>query len=127
MPQLTISAAAKAAGVDRSTIQRKIKDGIISVTLDAAGNRRIDTEELLRVFGELKTDDAAPTAAMPQDAASCSTLILTLQRELEAAKGRETLLLNLLAKEQDARRDLEQRMLPPGSGKGFWARLFGRG
>ena len=145
MPQLTISAAARAAGVDRSTLQRKIKTGAISTVLDEAGNRRIEVAELLRVFGPLKTDGttpaaphAAPSAVMPQDAAPCGTpetaasgtLVEVLRRELEAAKDREAMLLNLLAKEQDARRELEQRMLPPGTGhaprKGFWSRLFGQ-
>jgi choline dehydrogenase-like flavoprotein len=67
--KLNISQAAKAAGVDRSTIQRKIKSGNLSATLDTVGNKLIDPAELERVFGEIAAPDAAPqNEAMPQHA-----------------------------------------------------------
>lgn len=44
--QLTVTEAAKAAGVSRTTIYEKIKDGELSRV-----NGKIDTAELLRVFG----------------------------------------------------------------------------
>ena len=39
--KLNISQAAKSAGVDRSTIQRKIKSGKLSATVDMEGNKLI--------------------------------------------------------------------------------------
>ena len=54
MAILGISAAARAAGVNRSTLQRAIKTGRLSATIDAAGERGIDLAELLRVFGPLR-------------------------------------------------------------------------
>jgi hypothetical protein len=53
MSQLNITSAAKAAGISRNTLYKKIKKGVISVTQDRQGNRVIDTGELIRVFGEL--------------------------------------------------------------------------
>jgi hypothetical protein len=54
MSQLNITSAAKAAGISRNTLYKKIKKGVISVTQDRQGNRVIDTGELIRVFGELE-------------------------------------------------------------------------
>ena len=54
MSQLNMTKAAKAAGISRNTLYKKVKKGVISVTQDRDGNRVIDTGELLRVFGELK-------------------------------------------------------------------------
>jgi len=51
---LSISEAAKAAGVARSTIYEKIKEGELTRSAD----KKIDTADLLRVFGELKNDSA---------------------------------------------------------------------
>ena len=70
MALLTISAAARAAGKDRGTIKRYIKQGMLSVTTDVAGNTRIDTSELMRVFGELA---ACGDAAMQQETPSYTT------------------------------------------------------
>ncbi len=60
MAILNYSAAARAAGVARSTIQRHIKSGKLSATTRADGARGIDTAELLRVFGELHGSGEPP-------------------------------------------------------------------
>jgi len=169
MAQLSISAAARAAGKDRGTIQRYIKNGKLSVSKDAAGNTIIETSELLRVFGAL-TGSGSRAAAVQHVAAPAenssvqhvleATLEL-LKQQLNASQEREARLLVMLEQEQQSRRDLEQRLLPPGSsagsndpgeetdapvgaetaataevserddgregGKGFLAKLFGRG
>jgi hypothetical protein len=68
--KLNISRAAKVAGVDRSIIQRKIKSGKLSATVDMEGNKLIDPVELERVFGEIAAPDRVrQRAAMPQHAA----------------------------------------------------------
>ena len=46
MTTFSISAAARAAGVSRTTLQRAIKLGRLSTTIDAAGGRCIDLSEL---------------------------------------------------------------------------------
>jgi predicted site-specific integrase-resolvase len=49
MTILSISAAAQTAGIDRRTLQRAIKSGRVSATVDATGRRGVDVAELLRV------------------------------------------------------------------------------
>ncbi len=60
MAILNYSAAARAAGVARSTIQRHVKSGKLSATTRPDGGRGIDTAELLRVFGELHGSGEPP-------------------------------------------------------------------
>jgi len=142
MAQLGISAAARAVGKDRGTIHRYIKSGKLSASKDATGNPVIETSELLRVFGELKGDgskDTAATVAKPVENSSVPHIVdVTLEllkEQLKLSQEREARLLSMLEQEQEARRELERRLLPPGSDvaqgeaveakKGFFARLFG--
>lgn len=57
MALLDLTAAAKAAGISRQTLYRKMADGSVSWDVDQQGKRRIDTAELLRVFGPLHSHD----------------------------------------------------------------------
>lgn len=54
MALFNIASAARAVGISRNTLYKKIKKGVISATQDRQGNRVIDSGELIRVFGELK-------------------------------------------------------------------------
>lgn len=54
MTQLTLSAAARAAGVSRSTLHDHINTGKVSVQIDGRGRRTVDTSELLRAYGPLQ-------------------------------------------------------------------------
>jgi len=56
MTTLSITAAARAAGVSRTTIYDRINDGDLSRKPGGG----IDPAELVRVFGELKSDGAEP-------------------------------------------------------------------
>ncbi len=133
MTILSISAAAHAAGIDRRTLQRAIKSGRLSATVNAAGERGIDVAELIRVFGPLQgTPQGTPQwqdAAVSQDApgaAAGATLIETLRDQVrqgqeqlrqahdreQQAQEREARLLAMLEVEQQARRDLETKLLP---------------
>lgn len=123
MAQLSISAAARAVRKDRGTIHRYIKSGKLSMSKDAAGNSVIETSELLRVFGSLKGDgskgDIATTVAMPVESSNAqhaleATLEL-LKEQLKVSQDREARLLAMLEHEQESRRELERRILPPGS------------
>lgn len=134
MTIFTISAAAHAAGIDRRTLQRAIKSGRLSATANAAGERGIDLAELIRVFGPLREMPQelpqGQSAAMSRDApggTAGAALLETLrdqvrqaQEQLRQAYEREqqaqqekARLLALLEAEQVARRDLEQKLLPP--------------
>ena len=130
MTILSISAAALAAGLDRRTLQRAIKAGRISATVDAAGERGIDIAELIRVFGPLRvTPQSTPhlaAAAVAQDApgdAAGVALVEALrdqvrqaQEQLRQANEREARLLSLLEAEQQARRALLPAPSPVPSG-----------
>ena len=137
MTELSISAAARAAGVSRTTIQKAIKTGRLSATTNAAGNRVIDLSELLRVYGPLQpipqgvaVPTRQPTAGEGGgQVASPMALIEVLQEQLRLALEREqqtreqaredrTRLLTLLEMEQQARRDLEMKLLPAPRKKG---------
>ena len=53
MAQIGLRQAARLSGRNQSTLHRAMKAGRLSYTVDAAGQRRIDTAELDRVFGPL--------------------------------------------------------------------------
>ena len=126
MAILNQSAAARAAGVSRSTIVRFIKTGKLSATRSEAGERCVDTAELIRVFGSLKRGDSVEhTALIGQTSVSPDPLIQVLQEQLRLALEREqqsrderNRLLTMLEVEQTARRDLEQKLLAGPKKKG---------
>ena len=61
---LTVTEAAEAAGVSRSTLYRAIEAGELTRTPD----KRVDVAELVRVYGELRTPIEATVAASGTDA-----------------------------------------------------------
>ena len=143
MPLLNISEAARAVKRSRGTIHRYLKNGRLSGTADDTGNLKIDTSELFRVFGELKSSGTpcdtpltVPFEHLTVPFEHHDTVsIEMLQEQLKAAQEREksalereNRLIAMLEQEQQARRELEQRILalPEGRPKkpGFFARLF---
>jgi len=119
MATLTITDAARVTGVSRMLLYRYIKSGKLSRTPEGL----IDTTELLRAGLMLQTSDvtigvaplhdvtpvsvtpetsvtAAVTAAVTTETHTLERLIDVLQRELDAARERETLLLQMLSQMQ---------------------------
>lgn len=94
MAKVSISEAARLAGISRPTLYRKIDAGEISVERDG-DSVQIDISELLRVFGELKTPgshetaEPEPVAPPPQAPAPPSAEVLILREQLAAAAERE--------------------------------------
>ena len=124
MALLNLTAASRAAGVNRSTVARAVKSGKLSTTTNEQGERCIDTAELMRAFGPLEADargDAHHLHRHAQgDAQAQSMLVEVLQEQLRQAterelegREREARLLALLESESAARRDLELKLLPP--------------
>ena len=124
MALLNLTAAAQAAGVNRSTVARALKNGRLSATNNEMGERCIDTAELMRVFGPLKADAQANAQAnahpLPIQAIGVEALVEVLQEQLRHAtereqqgRERELRLLAMLEVEQAARRDMEQKLLLP--------------
>ena len=127
MPTFNISAAARAAGTSRASIQRAIKSGRLSATTNEQGERVIDLSELLRVFGPLKQgEQASMDASMdgeqrdtPSMAVREQVLIEVLREhlddareQLQQAQQEKARLLTMLEVEQAARHELETRLLP---------------
>lgn len=120
MALLNLTAAAQAAGVNRSTVARALKNGRLSATNNEMGERCIDTAELMRVFGPLKADAQANAHPLSMQAIGVDALVEVLQEQLRHAtereqqgRERELRLLAMLEVEQAARRDMEQKLLPP--------------
>lgn len=61
MTQVSITEAAKLANISRATFYRSyINTGVVSVIADPKGKKKVDTSELLRVFGQLHRDSETP-------------------------------------------------------------------
>lgn len=94
MAKVSISEAARLAGISRPTLYRKIDAGEISVERDG-DSVQIDISELLRVFGELKTPGSPETAEPepvtppPPAPAPPSPEVIILREQLQAATERE--------------------------------------
>ena len=95
MASVSISKAAELAGISRTSLYRTyIKQGRISVSKDSAGKKCIDTSELLRVFGKLKTNsepvavDSTNTVSLPVTPVAVDSAMLQaenafLKRQIE--------------------------------------------
>jgi hypothetical protein len=145
MALLTVTSAARAVGKNRVTIHRYLKDGRLSGIVDDKGHTKIDTSELLRVFGELKSDSNINETAQHNKSNTkqhqATPDIATLQLQLQAANERETWLKEMLEaererirqleteREREHSRELEKRLLalPEGQIKktGWFARILG--
>lgn len=64
--QMNITQASRIAGVDRTTIQRKVRQGLISSTLDAQGRPKIALSELLRLYPDIQQDNIEVSRSKPQ-------------------------------------------------------------
>ena len=119
MSLLSITEAAHAAGVSRRTIQRSIQSGRLSAATTVTGERAIDTTELLRVFGPLRHAPSDTPASMSQPVATndapddtLTVLVEVLRDQLQQAQQEKARLLAMLEAEQQARRELETKLLP---------------
>jgi AcrR family transcriptional regulator len=109
MSQLTIAAAARAAGVDRATLYRHVKAGKLSLTRDERGRRVVDVSELHRVFPPV-LQTVAPATAESADLLQAKLEAVEekcalLQQQLSAATAREQWMQQQIAA-------LQQRLLP---------------
>lgn len=83
MALLTVSAASKQWGVSRTTIYNKIKEGKLSQRSD----KKIDSAEMLRCFGEPLTEiDNKVKKSGQTGKHSLTTKVLLLEQQLEYEK-----------------------------------------
>lgn len=94
MAMISIADAARSCGKDRRTIERHLKSGVLSYTVDATGKRVIDTSELIRVYGTLKPnaasgglstdiEESTPAAADDGEKIALRAHIATLERHID--------------------------------------------
>jgi hypothetical protein len=109
MATLTIAGAARTWGVSRQTVYNKISEGVLSVTKDASDATRIDPAEMLRVFGEPKTEarqldeDGEPVSIGKGDSLRSLIEIEVLRREASEQRA-----LHLESEVSTLRRQLER-------------------
>ena len=60
MAELSLTAAAKAVGIARSTFNEHVAAGKVSVKISGQGRRTVDTSELIRVYGALRGISDSP-------------------------------------------------------------------
>ena len=130
MAILSISEASRRWRLGRSNLYRAVKSGQLNLSARPDGRRGIDTSELVRVFGEPSTgttanipplSGASPPATDPDDREQARTpfsvnllqaQVNQLTNQLEQSHEREGRLLAMLEAEQQARRELETKLLP---------------
>lgn len=74
--------AAKAAGISRTTLDRHIKEGKISVDRDGTGKTVIDVAELERVYSEVDMDNTSQNVAGEQSKTSNDNKAVHLELEI---------------------------------------------
>ena len=120
MALVSISQAAKLAGIARSQLYSQyINQGLISFSRDERGRPRIDTSELLRVFGAIslepgRTDRTPETVLIRtgQDNQNQQALIALLTEQLAEAKERERFYQHQLAELTQTIKLLEHKPEP---------------
>ena len=100
MTILNVVEAAKAVGVGKATVYRRLKDGTLTASKCMDGSKGVDTAELIRVFGELKPRPDENLMESPLRRSEITELLQrqidSLENQLQASLDRETKLLNLL-------------------------------
>lgn len=121
MALVSISKAAKLAGINRSNFYTSyLNQGKISVVRDERNRPCVDTSELLRVFGSLKSEglgiqqDTTPSYTLGQNTTDTTTdsvlypLIEQLKQQLVESKEREKQALEREQFYQQQLKDLTQ-------------------
>ena len=100
MTILNVTEAARAVGVGKATVYRRLKDGALTASKRPDGSKGVDTAELIRVFGELKpqSDENLMESLLRHSEITelLQRQIDSLESQLQASLERESKLLNLL-------------------------------
>jgi len=139
----SVTEAAKMAGVTRRTIYRYLKSGKISATVTDGDSARIETSELLRVFGSLSQpkDENVSIESQGNEPDYVTRLLCEMSRLREIVESQQHLLLedkksrerqgaewqqqSELIEQLQRERDALSQALDTERKKGFWKKLFG--
>ena len=127
MAQVSISEAARLAGISRSNFYKNyIRQGKLSVTKDHQGRPQIDIAEIIRVFGRLRDDSNPMCPEIQEDTGSeysSDTMLAALNRslmaQLEDAKEREQWYRQQIGELTNSIKLLEHQRPAP-----FWQKWF---
>ncbi len=101
---VTITKAAKLAGITRQTMSRKISDGELSKNSEG----KIDISELLRLYPDIKLDDTEGDSKASNFNATLHLDIKLLEQEIKYLK-KEVAKLEKIVVEKDAQIDMLAR------------------
>ena len=117
MTNLSITAAAKAWGMSRRTLQRRVTDGTISVTSGKGKAKYLETSEMLRVFGEPDVTSAqgahVTAPVMSQETSEIVTLLKEQNKYLKSqVEIKDGQIAELNKQLSDLRRPILPRLIP---------------
>lgn len=116
MSKLSITDAAKAAGVSRSHLYKKyINTGIISIDI-VDDKKMIDISEIIRVFGNVFINEAKTQANTPLNTDK-DKIIAVLERELAEVKQQAKEREDWLKKQIDELRQQQSNLLEDKTAK----------
>ncbi len=128
----SVSDAAKVVGKSRSTINRDIRNGKLTVQKDDKGKPFIELVELERVYDRVNIDALSEATLTKQpDTTYVDALIQSKDAEIELLKRQlDDMTHRLDASDTERRRVTEQLtgLLTDQRerGRGWWSKLFGR-
>lgn len=126
MAKLTLSEAAREWGITRQTLRNREKKGDLTVDRSDKKAPKIDTSEMMRVFGEAgqkaakaeNSNQHLPQADQSELVDALRDQIASLERQLERANENESQLIQTLNSQTRLLSDLRE-------GRSVWDRLFG--
>lgn len=124
MAQVSISEAARLAGISRSNFYKNyIRQGKLSVTRDHQDRPQVDTAEVLRVFGRLQDDSNLVSEEIqnvtPKENTEGNPYVQVLLKQLDEAKEREQWYRQQIGELTSTIKLLEHQRPAP-----FWQRWF---
>ena len=115
--KVTITKAAKMAGVSRNTIYNDIDSGVLSFTSNARNKKLIDVSELARVYENVEFEDEQPKNKASQSVEKRTETLKQLSKQdisaqvlQERLKASEKSLENLTEERERERQNYENRL-----------------
>lgn len=111
MAQVSISEAARLTGKSRKTLHTYISNGKLTKVTDAKGKPKIDTSELIRVFGELSKPKETVTSQCNLSQEVTPEAVTINSAEIDHLKQEVAFLRELLAEKDKRNEDLKHALL----------------
>lgn len=111
MAQVSISEAARLTGKSRKTLHTYISNGKLTKVTDAQGKPKIDTSELIRVFGELPPPKETVASQCNFSQEVTPKTVTAHNAEIERLKQEVSFLKELLIEKDKRNDDLKHALL----------------